>query len=131
MAVIEEALYSILTTDAGFSALVGSRVYPLQIPQDAALPATAYQRISGLQVFSLSGSSGLARPRFQLTHVADEYSVVNGVANAARAALNGYRNTIAGVEVQAAFLENDDDAYARETGLFVIRQDYFIWHVET
>ena len=131
--VIEEALYAFLAATAGVTALVSTRIYPQVIPQDAVLPAIAYQRISGPRVHSQSGASGLAYPRFQFTCQAATYSAARQVANAVRAALDGYRGTMGGaggVSVGAAFVANEIDGYSEESGEHTVRLDVVIYHAE-
>ena len=43
---IEEAVFYHLTNDADVTAIIGTRAFPNAIPQDADLPAMAYQVIS-------------------------------------------------------------------------------------
>jgi hypothetical protein len=130
MADIEAAVYAVLTGDVTLSALVGGRVYPQPIPQEAALPAVAYQRISTRRVRSHSGPSGLARPRVQVTASANSYAQAKAVAAAVRGALDGLRATVAGVEVQGAWLDGDVDEYGDDGELRSVRMDFMFWHRE-
>jgi hypothetical protein len=130
MADIEQAIYSILSTDATTKALVGTRIYPNVVPQDATLPAIAYQRISGSRVQSHGGPSNLARPRFQFTCLAVNYSGARAVANAVRQALDGYKNTAASVYVQAGHIQTDFDSFADGENLHAVRVDFYLWHTE-
>ena len=125
--VIEEALYEHLKNNAGVSALVGNRIYPIEAPQEAALPYLVYQRISGPRVRSHSGPSGLAHPRFQITGAAEAYPALRNVLNAVRVALDGFRGTMGGgVSVGAALVENELDSEES----FVSRLDVVLWHAE-
>jgi len=130
MADLEEALVTLLLADVGFTAVCGERLFPVVIPQDVALPSVAYQRISGAREYALDGRSGLARPRIQFTCVGNRYSDARNAANALREVLSGYRGTVDGVWIQAAFLENEDDAFTDDSGLYSVQQDYFIWYRE-
>lgn len=130
MADVEEAVYAILVGDAEVSALVGTRVYPQVIPQDAALPAVAYSRISARRVKSHSGPSRLARPRVQVTCSAKTYGAAKALAAAARGALDGFKGTAAGLDVQGAWLDNDGDEYGDDGELRSVRMDFMIWHRE-
>lgn len=51
----ETELYAVLSGAAGLTALVGNRIYPDAIPEDAALPAVVYARASTEPVLSVSG----------------------------------------------------------------------------
>lgn len=131
--IIEEALLYHLEHDAGVLALVGSRVYPLIIPQDVDLPAIAYQRIDGPRVRSQSGPSHLAHPRIQITCQASMYSSAKALAGAVRASLDGYRGLMGGaggVQVYGCFVENDIDELIQVTNSPAIRIDAIIWHEE-
>lgn len=129
---VEEALYTHLTDDAGVAALVSARVYPLVAPQDVARPYLVYQRISTPRVRSHSGPSGLAHPRFQITAVASTYGSARSLANAVRAALDGYSGAMGdapGVQT-AGFLDNEAENYLDDIPAYVVRMDFILWHAE-
>ena len=134
MAEIEEAVYSRLTTTAAVTAIVGagsaSRIYPNKIPQEATLPAVAYQRVSTRRVKAHAAPTGLARVRVQVTCVARTYSAVKGLAVVVRKALDGVMGTVGGVAVQGSWLETDADEYGDAEGLHSVRQDFMVWHTE-
>jgi hypothetical protein len=134
MAGLGEALHALLAADAAVAALAGSRIYPNLVPAAASYPAIAYQRISGRRVHSQTGPSGLAAPRVQITSLAASYAQADALGQAVRQALDGYVGTVAGVELQASFIENEEDDHynsaADENDLHVVRQDYFFWHRE-
>ena len=130
---IEEALYSCLTSDAGVAALVSTRIYPNVVPQDIALPAVAYQRISTTRVMAHDGPTGVANARFQFTVSASTYSSARNVANAIRTALDGFSGLMggqSGVKVEAVFVENDFDGYNQAGGEQVVRLDAVVIHQE-
>lgn len=127
---LEEGLYAYLVADAGVAALIGTRLYPLLVPQDAALPAMAYQRISGPRDHTHDGASGLAMARIQFTAVGSSYSEAKSVMAALRAALDGFSGTMGEVTVGAALLQNERDEWAESFDLPVVRQDYMVWYQE-
>ena len=131
MAELEEAVYSRLTGNAGVSALVSTRVYPNKIPQEAALPAVAYQRISARRVKAHAAPTGLARVRVQVTCVSRSYSEVKALAAAVRTAMQGVMGSVGGVTLQGSWLETDADEYGDAETLHSVRQDYMIWHTES
>lgn len=130
MATIEEAIYALLTADAGVGQLLSTRIYPQAIPQDAALPAVAYQRISGPRILAHDGPTGMARARIQITVQGTMYSSAKGVAEAIRQALDGYKGPVVvgseAVEIEVASLANEIDGYEFETAGEVIRLDFVI-----
>jgi hypothetical protein len=127
---IEAAIFKYLSE---YSGLVGSRIYPLKLPQKPTLPAMTYQRISGMHVHSHSGISGLARPRYQFTCWAERYDDAKATAETLRLALDGYKGTmggVSGVNVSGALSEGDGDIYDPDTKLSGVWHDFFIWHAE-
>jgi hypothetical protein len=130
VAEIEEAVYSRLTTTAAVTAICSTRIYPNKIPQEATLPAVAYQRVSTRRVKAHAAPTGLARVRVQVTCVASSYSAVKALATAVRKAMEGVMGTVGGVGVQGSWLETDADEYGDAETLHSVRQDFMIWHTE-
>ena len=134
MATIEEAIYAHLTGNSGVAALVSTRIYPLTIPQDIALPAIAYQRISGPRIAAHDGPTGVARARIQITCQAPTYAAAKGLAMAVRQALDTFSGevTVSGnkVMVEAAMLANEWDGYEVVTGQSTVRVDFQILYKE-
>jgi hypothetical protein len=130
MTVIEEALAAKVTGTTAISALIGSRYYPIRLPERVTYPAVQYQRISGPRVRSHTGPSSLAHPRFQLTVWATSYASAKAVATQLRIALDGFKGTLSGIRVDEIRLESDRDDYDEGTNLYRIDLDFIIWHQE-
>jgi hypothetical protein len=126
---LEEALVLQLQNDAGVSALVSTRIYPLVVPQDATLPAIAYQRISGPRAYSHSGPTGAVQARMQITSVASDYSGAKALSAAVRSAMRSFRGT-GGLDVDAVFEENESDTWMDRFNMPVVRQDFLIHYRE-
>lgn len=125
----EDALNTILSGNNGVKALVVARIYPNAIPQDAALPAIAYQVISTERDYNQEGQSSIAGPYVQITIEAATYSSAKAVAAAVRAALSGYSGSVGSptaTVIGGIFLENEFDGYNLDTDSTVVRQDYRI-----
>ena len=126
---IETALYSYLASYAGLTALIGDRIYPLVIPEQASLPAIAYQRISTRFTYSHDGDSELDRPRFQFSCVAATAKAAREVRDQVVAALSAYSGDMQGVNVGVSFIENEMDGYEPQpTDAYAMRVDALIWH---
>ena len=136
MATIEEAIVTKVLATSAITALIGSgsaaRIYPLVIPQTAALPALAYQKISSPKEQSHSGSSHLCRSRFQFTCVATDYAAVKSLATAVKNCWNSFRGTVSSVRIDGCAIDNDtDSALERQAAVSpVVRIDVLIWHYE-
>lgn len=109
MASIEEAVYSRMTGFAELSALIGTRLYPVLIPQEVAEPAVAYQVITGLPTRSHTGYSNHQATRIQFTCQAGSYSQAKAVSKAVRHCWESFRGTVSGILIGGAFVENEFD----------------------
>lgn len=83
----ETELYAVLSGAAGLTALVGNRIYPDAIPEDAALPAVVYARASTDPVLSVSGQKFAETARLTLTAWAKTRASAAAVGDQIEAAL--------------------------------------------
>lgn len=130
MSRIDEALFSLITSDDGCAEQLGTRVYPLMIPQNAALPAACYQTITTQRKYTLREPSHTPAARMQITIKAASYDNAVVVANLIRELLEGYSGTVMGVEIAGVFLENEYDGFNLDTKSYTVRQDYRIQYKE-
>ena len=55
---IEQALFTHITTDSTIAALMGPRLFPNKIPQGQPLPAAEYQQEGGVRTHTMAGADG-------------------------------------------------------------------------
>ncbi|MEO8501889.1 MAG: DUF3168 domain-containing protein [Vicinamibacteria bacterium] len=127
---IAEALVSLLTGAAGVAAFTGTRVYPQVVPQTAARPAIAYQRVSSVPEHSHSGFSSLSTTRFQLTLEANTQIQAYQLARAVRQAIDG-KTTVVGDITVVTMVENETDGYGETAQVPVVRMDVMMQHNES
>lgn len=65
MTTIAEALRQYLLDDTQLAALIGVRIYPIDLPQNPVYPSITYQLVSEVEHYSQSGFSDLMESRFQ------------------------------------------------------------------
>lgn len=143
MPTAEAALVSLLIQGSPnpVADLVGTRVYPLRLPQTSTapvLPAIRYQRISTVRgpYRKLStGKSDYAKPRFQVDCFATTPAGAKQLADAVYSVVAGFAGTIAGVAIGSSAAE--DEAADLEEGvgaggapIFRHRIDFLIGHAE-
>ena len=121
----ETVLLRMLQEDAGLSALVGSKVFPLFIPSGNFLPCVTFQRIGGRPANTLSGASGLEEIDLQIDAWARDYDEAKAIAKAVRAAMPP------GGDVFGAHLIEDQDLYEDGTNYFRVSMEYKVWFLET
>ena len=121
----ETVLLRMLQEDAGLSALVGSKVFPLFIPSGNFLPCVTFQRIGGRPANTLSGASGLEEIDLQIDVWARDYDEAKAIAKAVRAAMPPSG------DVFGAHLIEDQDLYENGTTYFRVSMEYKVWFLET
>lgn len=124
MAQLEKRIYAVLTGYTGVSALVGTRVYPLVLPQKCTFPAISYLRVSGGQQMNLSGYSRLEAPRIQVDAWAESYGQAKDLAAAIRAAL------LSATDFKVSDI-SDRDLFEDSSALFRVSTDFTVWHRDT
>jgi hypothetical protein len=119
---IERAIFSILTDDVTVSGLVGTRVFPVYVPQNANMPCITQQQLSGPRDNTLDGPSGLVDARFQINCWGSTYIEADDVFEAVRKALSGFLGTVLGVEIQSSDVEDEGDLTAIKAGVDKLRR---------
>lgn len=124
---IESEIFTTLKENAGLSALVNGRVYPMRLPQRATLPAVSYQRVSTMVYQTRDNNVGLDRPRFQFDAWADDFDDVVAMRPALiRALLSLHAES--NLRVDATILTNDQDVIEPESGRYRAIIEAYIWH---
>lgn len=121
---IEEAIYSLVTNDKAVKALIGLRLYPGVIPQDAKLPAAAYQVTSAGRNYHHGGQSSISTPVIAFTFVSKSIDEARSVAAAVRLVLSGYHGEVNTVKIGFISLLNEFDGYNPASEIHIVRQDY-------
>lgn len=116
---VETELVAVMGGNAAVAALVGTRIYPVALPQNATLPALVYQELNTVFRLRADGDSGQRESRFQVS-VWAEGSATTGYAQikAGRAALVGALQGYAGGSVDRVSVEGAGDDFDPETGWF-------------
>jgi Protein of unknown function (DUF3168) len=107
----EVAIRTRLINDPAVSALVGTRIYPDQLPQAPTYPALVYIRASCLpDGLTQDAHVGPARPRIQIDSWSESRSKTDEVYLAVKACLHGMAwATTDGDQVQLVAHESDND----------------------
>ena len=128
MADIETTLRTHLLADAGLAAKIGTRCYPVQLPQQPTLPALAYLRVSMDPVqHRSSAQAGAARSRYQFDVWGATHQSAQETATALIAALGTFVET-GTPRVDVALLENVQDGIDETTKRRRVIVEAFIWH---
>lgn len=104
---IYTALRTYLLTHAGLAALIGTRIYPDEAPQGAALPHVIYINISDVKDHVYGGEQALESPIYQYTAYASTKLGASAVAEQIKAAMKNHPETMSGIKVQYIKLVNE------------------------
>lgn len=128
---IGPSLRTFLLADTAIAALVGTRMYPVQLPQGTSQASIRYQHISGQRpIASPSGPLKLSGPRVQIDAWAPTYAEAESLAELIKTRLNGYRGAMGATTVQGAFFSDERDGWEPESKLYFLSRDYFVWFQE-
>ena len=112
---IEALIYSILSSNAGVSALVGTRVYPVVLPRSYD-PATAgdaltFSAVSGDEEITLDGKRW-GEKRIQIDAWSAQYANAKAIQTAVNNALDGAVNAAQGLTLayQSITMDTYEDA---------------------
>jgi len=127
---LEEALFAYLKDHAGLKALVGTRIYPLILPQPPTLPAVTYFKVSLVnRRVMASPSDVLKQVRVQFSCWANTYSETKSVAEQVKVALQDFAGQMGGgVQVLDGNIINEQDLYEDDTGIYHVPVDVLIMH---
>lgn len=117
---LEGSVFSHLSTTTALTALVGTRIYPLVLPQAAAFPAVTYQRVGAGRDYHLGGFGNLDRASIQMDVWSTSYGSVKPCSTVLIAAMEG---------ATAFKAECDDitDLYEDVAQMYRVSLDFSIW----
>jgi hypothetical protein len=98
---VEIALRAALLERPQVAALVGTRIYPMVLPQEVQLPALTYQRITSRRSSGHDGASDLEQPRIQIDAWGRTWTEARQLERAVGDFLHGFRGLAGGRVIQA------------------------------
>ena len=129
MPVLESALFTYLSADPGVSALVGTRIYPVRLPEGTVLPAIAWQRISATRLYthdSFEDTRAFVNARVQFSCWSNVPIEAIQVGEAVLLALSGYNGDMAGVLIGQSSADLELDDYQSDVKLYRRLVDFMI-----
>jgi len=130
----EQGLFAYLSVYPGLNALVGTRIYPMLLPQQATFPAVTYTRLATPRLHEFEASL-LPHPTFQFdcwaidTAAQSGYEIAKDVATQVVTALDIYRGAMGAYTVEASIVQSERDGYDADTGIRHVMVDVEIWVV--
>jgi hypothetical protein len=135
---IETALFSYLSTEAGMTTLVSTRIYASSPPSSPTYPFVTFQIINNQPAHYMAGAVGITDVRMQIDAWAFLVSEQQAISEALRNLLDGFRGSM-GTEllaVRKCFLETrntfqEPDKQGKNLPVHRASLDFSLWHVES
>jgi hypothetical protein len=118
---IEQGLWTYLK-----GGIVDLRLYPDRLPQQPALPAATYQRISTTPSYVHDGDTCTDDVRIQISAFGVRRIDADELLEKIREKLSGLSGDMGGVQVGRVFMRNQVASYETNVDYYVSRQDYII-----
>lgn len=139
-----QALRERLLSQPPLTALVGTRVYAMRLPQDTPLPAVRIQEVDRLGSQQLRGTVNLHVARVQVDAVEGEtngpapYASAHAVADAVRGAivggeftgLEGFVGVLSGIRVRGIGVVDQRERFETEVRQVSVQVDFLVWFNE-
>ncbi len=126
MAQPESALRAWALADPTLAGLIGTRFYPMDLPQTPTLPACTYFRVSRAKKDEIPYST----VRIQVTCWATTHDGARALADAFIAAATARKGTSAGCDVKYASLANETTMHDAQTGYYAVPVDVKVTYKE-
>lgn len=132
----EFVMRAALVSASSFTALAGSRVYPLLAPAEDPLPYVTWSRTGISREQTLGAPMGVPRLTVEYQIVAQTYQEARGIADVMRSILDGYGGTLDNTVVRQVSLEDERDGLVVLDGsevpnAYSVTQSYDVWWQET
>lgn len=120
---LEQGLTALVAADSTLASLIGTRFYPVLVPEGTAYPCVSYQEVSAVSGYTFSTETTEKRMQFDVW--ATSYASAKTVAKALRALLDGYTGTLTdGTKVLGSFRVLELDEYEPDTRTYRVIADY-------
>ena len=124
-------LFTEISGVAEIKALVGTRVYPIVLPQNPEYPAISYTLISTDREGPMQGPGGLAASRVELGCWDRTYSGAKALSEIVRKKYDRFSGTFGSDRLALGwFLIDERDLRFNDIDAFRSDLDFMLWHTE-
>lgn len=133
------AIRAYLLSDQAISNIVGTRVFPIQLPQGVIQPSIVYHVIDEIESYHYQGPIGLIAARMQIDSISRSSDEAITLSTLAKERLGGFSGVLTfgsnspqdSVEIQLIeFLNTQPEDYNNDLMLYTKRRDYMVWYRE-
>lgn len=133
------AIRAYLLADQDISNVVGTRIFPIQLPQGVIQPSIVYHVIDETEAYHYQGPIGLVAARLQIDAVSRSSDQAISISTLCKERLGGFAGVLSfgsnspqdSIEVQLIqFLNTQPEDYDNDLALYTKRRDYMVWYRE-
>ena len=106
---IAPAVFEILKNDATITGIVGTRIYPDQVPQGVPYPALVHYKTEVEQTVIKSAPTKNYKIRWQIDIYSEKYGQSATLAAAIKGLLDEYSGTVKSINIQACYFQSQSD----------------------
>ena len=117
---ISEALYKYLTSNEEITSLVGTKIYPMQLPQNVTLPAITYTLVLANYDSALQGDTGYTRQTIQLVTHAKTYKEARTISRLVKKKIQDLHGDMSGLFIEAVFIKSDYELSSNTSSKFAV-----------
>ncbi len=129
-ATLDEGLFDHLTSRAGLSALVGTRIHPDYFPEEEQLPAIAYSLEDDRSTHTQQGPSSLRQAIYRLDLWAETVAEATEVMRLLCEALDGYRGSFKDIPIIGVLFDGAGRTRDPDTAAFCVSMRFTIHYQE-
>ena len=128
---IEAGIVALVISDAPTSALIGTRIFPMFLPDPCVRPAISYRRISTVDTYLLDGPLSLVKVRLQTDCWGDTLASAMAVALCLKNLLRDFSGQLPD-ETQVAVITRDGEmsGYDEQETAYYVQSDWMISFTE-
>lgn len=127
---VEHELRARMSGSTAISALVGVRVRPIPLPQEATLPAVTYQRVSTVREHASTTDPGFAHTRFQVDCWAETFAGALALRDEVNDRLSRWSSSTGSVTVFDVFQAGERAFYEEDREAQRVILDFMVHHTE-
>lgn len=128
---ISSGIYAYLSAQSAITALTGTRIYPIILPQDPTYPAITYSIDNIRDTFTLTnGQTNFVGADIQIDAWATTQKGAEDLAALINTAMRNLKGSMAGVSVHAIYRDSQIDIYESEINAYRRSISYVCWHTE-
>lgn len=127
---IEAGLFDYLSTHATVSADIGTRVYPVKLPQNPTFPCASYTTSGADRHSTFSGQNDFVGMNIDIDCWGETYSDAKDLQTKIRGAVQNYQGLMGTVNVDSVFVYDPVDVYEDSVQAYRSTLPITIYHTE-